>query len=86
MSHKMAASVIYNNLWELAKEQSTGGKRGSGEARSQCDSQLEGVLSAHVKRLLAPLILTPAGECEWLQDRGEETDSTARRCQDRKWK
>lgn len=55
MSHKMAASVIYNNLQELAKEQSTGGNRGSNEPCSQCDSQLEGVLSPHVKRLLAPL-------------------------------
>lgn len=55
VSHKMAASVIYNNLRELAEEQSTGGNAGSGEPRSQRDSQLEGVLSPHVKRLLAPL-------------------------------
>lgn len=53
VSHKMAASVIYNNLRELAEEQSTGGNGGSDESRSQCDSQLEGVLSPHVKRLLA---------------------------------
>ncbi len=55
VSHKMAASVIYNNLRELAEEQSTGGNGRSGESCSQCDSQLEGVLSPHVKRLLAPL-------------------------------
>lgn len=62
VSHKMAASVVYNNLRELAEEQSTGGKGGCGvgggasdEPRSQRDSQLEGVLSTHVKRLLAPL-------------------------------
>lgn len=30
VSHKMAASVIYNNLWELAEEQSTGGNGGWG--------------------------------------------------------
>lgn len=55
-SHKMAASVIYNNLRELAEEQSTGGNGGGG-TRSQCDShnQLEGVLSPHVKRVLVPL-------------------------------
>lgn len=53
VSHKMAASVIYNNLQELAEEQSTGGNCRSGEPCSQCDSQLEGVLSPHVKRLLA---------------------------------
>ena len=59
VSHKMAASVIYNNLWELAEEQSTGGNVGGGGGAaspgSQRDSQLEGVLSPHVKRLLAPL-------------------------------
>lgn len=55
VAHKMAASVIYNNPRKLAEEQSTGGKKGSGEPRSQCDSQLVGVLSPHVKRLLAPL-------------------------------
>lgn len=55
VSHKMAASVINNNLRELAEEESTGGNRVSGEPRSLCDSQLEGVLSLHVERLLAPL-------------------------------
>lgn len=61
VSHKMAASVIYNNVLELAEEQSTGGNRGSGEPCSQCVSQLEGVLSPHVKRLLAPVTTLQQG-------------------------
>ncbi|KAK2844091.1 hypothetical protein Q5P01_010750 [Channa striata] len=35
VSHKMAASVIYNNLWELDEKQSTGGSGGRGELPSQ---------------------------------------------------
>lgn len=61
VSRKMAASVIYNNLQELAEEQSTGGNCRSVEPCSQCDSQLEGVLSPHVKRLLAPLTALQQG-------------------------
>lgn len=49
VSHKMAASVIYNNLLELARNSE---QEGTGD-RSQC--QLDGVLSPHVERLLAPL-------------------------------
>lgn len=61
VSHKMSTSVIYDNVQELAKEQSTGENEGSGKPCSQRISQLEGVLSSHVKRLLAPMTTLQQG-------------------------
>lgn len=63
ISHKMAASVIYN-LQELAEKQSTGGNRGSCEPHSQCDSQLEGVLSPSCEEAFSPPDRPPAGDWE----------------------
>lgn len=81
ISHKMAASVIYNNAGRGTVNRGNGG---SAEPCSQCVSQLEGVLSPHVKRLLAPRDHPPAGDWAGLQE--AETDSTAWHCQNRKWK
>lgn len=64
----------------LAKEQSTGraGWESVGRvSHSQRDSQLEGVLCPHVKRLLAPLTALRQETGQGCRDREAETDSAA---------